>query len=262
MRLWACPNGRHPAVRGPERPRKNATCRFCLPCSQGSAALVERVAPALVRERAVAKASQVMRAQDLRERTRQNTELARAAYPVGWLREWHAVAGKLAAWPRPLGPREVEANIRAARPQRYQVKGAIWGRDVVDTTGRLWPAETHIGEGVDGPVYYDEPAKARTSGHAYGTRRIALTAGTDRADALATLLHELAHCACPRESHGDGWRSTFVAAVEELTGRSLAEVELDGHRRSGIELHDQLRCLIALAGLHEVGDPRRWHPGC
>lgn len=262
-RLWVCPAGRHPAVRGPERPRKNATCRFCLPCSAGSPALVERVAPALVRRREASAASNAARAVVLKDRVRAAAEVARTAYPVGWLREWHAVLGGLTTWGRGVGPDRVAATIRTARPRRLQVKGAVQGRDVTDTTGRVWPAWSEIGAGVDGPVWMEEPPPLRTSGHAWGHHRITLTAGTDRADALATLIHELAHCATGHEDgpHGDAWRSTFVAAAEELTGRSIVGVTPDGKRRSGLDVHDLVRVLIETAGLHTITDPREYNVG-
>lgn len=260
MKLWVCPNGRHPAVRGPERPRKFATVRFCLGCSEGASQLVERVAPALVRQRSAAKVSRVQRAKEARVKTAAASERGRTAYPGGWLREWHAVIGGLAAWPRALGPVEIAATFRTAHPRKEQIKGARWGTDVVDTTGRLWPAGSSIGEGVSGPVYHLRPAEVRTSGHAYGKRRIVLTAGTNRADALATLVHELAHCAVGYAGgpHSDAWRSTFVAAAEELSGRSIVGVELDGLRCSALRVHDQVRVLFQQAGLGDVTDPRSY----
>lgn len=50
---WECPNGLHPAVLGSTRPPLDATVRVCLDCSKGSTRLVQRVAPALERQRAV-----------------------------------------------------------------------------------------------------------------------------------------------------------------------------------------------------------------
>lgn len=50
---WECPNGMHPGVLGPSRPRKIATCRYCLKCSDVAGVLVERVAPANERKRTV-----------------------------------------------------------------------------------------------------------------------------------------------------------------------------------------------------------------
>lgn len=49
---WECPNGLHPGVLGSTRPPKDATVRYCLPCSAEATRLVARTAPALERERA------------------------------------------------------------------------------------------------------------------------------------------------------------------------------------------------------------------
>lgn len=49
---WECPNGKHPAILAPQRPRKNDVRRFCLPCSEQAGVLVERTAPSLERKRA------------------------------------------------------------------------------------------------------------------------------------------------------------------------------------------------------------------
>lgn len=61
MKLWRCPNGRHPAVRAPARPRRNASARYCLACSAASATLVERVCESLERERTQRKATRTKR---------------------------------------------------------------------------------------------------------------------------------------------------------------------------------------------------------
>lgn len=49
---WECPNGKHPAVLAPQRPRKNDVRRYCLRCSETEGVLVERTAPSLERKRA------------------------------------------------------------------------------------------------------------------------------------------------------------------------------------------------------------------
>jgi hypothetical protein len=49
---WDCPNGRHPGVLGPTRPRMDSVVRYCLTCSQQTGRLVLRVAPTLERKRA------------------------------------------------------------------------------------------------------------------------------------------------------------------------------------------------------------------
>ncbi len=44
---WECPNGKHPAVLAPTKPRKDDIRRYCLPCSEAKGRLVTRVAPRL-----------------------------------------------------------------------------------------------------------------------------------------------------------------------------------------------------------------------
>src|SRR4051812_9740514 len=71
---WECPHGLHPAVLGSTRPTKNATVRFCLPCSLDEGVLVERTAPALERQRAARTAAAAVK----RDRKAQREREARA----------------------------------------------------------------------------------------------------------------------------------------------------------------------------------------
>lgn len=68
--------------------------------------------------------------------------------------------------------------------------------------------------------------RRRSSGLAFqlgsGVGRVIVRAGTWQADALATLVHELAHVALgPNTGHGSRWARTFVDAVYELTGEEV-----------------------------------------
>lgn len=60
---WECPNGEHAGVLGSTRPPKDSIVRYCLPCSEATGRLVERVAPALERKRAAKTAARKTRAQ-------------------------------------------------------------------------------------------------------------------------------------------------------------------------------------------------------
>lgn len=65
-------------------------------------------------------------------------------------------------------------------------------------------------------------SKVASSGHAWPTGRITMTAGSDEADARATVLHELAHVAAPRAcQHGSRWRHLLLAAAMEVVGRPV-----------------------------------------
>lgn len=68
---WECPHGLHPGELGSTRPRKDATVRFCLPCSIDDGRLVERVAPALERQRAARTATVQARAAARKQRERE-----------------------------------------------------------------------------------------------------------------------------------------------------------------------------------------------
>jgi hypothetical protein len=59
------------------------------------------------------------------------------------------------------------------------------------------------------------------TGHAYPYGgRITMTVSDNRGDGLATLLHEMAHCAAPpRCAHGKEFREMFLAAAAEVCGR-------------------------------------------
>lgn len=70
---WDCPNGLHPGVLGPVRPRMDNTVRYCLPCSERAGVLVRRVAPTLERKRK----ARDERAAAKRERNRVMRETAR-----------------------------------------------------------------------------------------------------------------------------------------------------------------------------------------
>lgn len=67
---WECPAGLHPAVLGASRPRKDATCRYCLPCSTSNARLVLRTAPVVEARRHVRKNLTAIQAAKRRERER------------------------------------------------------------------------------------------------------------------------------------------------------------------------------------------------
>jgi hypothetical protein len=80
---WECPNGCG-AVMGPRRPRKDDVRRYCLPCSEESGRLVERVAPVVEKERKAAaeRAAKKRAARAARIRERKNKYTARGPSPV------------------------------------------------------------------------------------------------------------------------------------------------------------------------------------
>lgn len=73
-------------------------------------------------------------------------------------------------------------------------------------------------------VEFRERRACYSTGVAYpGLRRIVVTAGADVPEALATILHELAHQAAGRaeDHHGARWRRIYGQAVAEVTGIDL-----------------------------------------
>jgi hypothetical protein len=84
------------------------------------------------------------------------------------------------------------------------------------------------GKRVDFKIRLPAPATrhAESTGHAYGSHRFVITAGSDAADARGTILHEIAHCAAGYTDgpHGDRWRSVFTEATRELTGETPTPV--------------------------------------
>ena len=69
MRRWKCPECGDGCL-APERPRTNDVRRYCLPCSEESGRLVERVCPALEKERAARYQRQQERQAKKREKER------------------------------------------------------------------------------------------------------------------------------------------------------------------------------------------------
>lgn len=56
-----------------------------------------------------------------------------------------------------------------------------------------------------------------------GDRTAIVRAGSDMADALVTILHELAHLAVlDHVGHGDAWRERYAEAVLEVTGIQIS----------------------------------------
>lgn len=92
-----------------------------------------------------------------------------------------------------------------------------WGRTLEEVTIELRQRSEGVGRYSTGVCY---PT----------LRRIVVTAGSDVPQALATILHELAHAAAPGdEGHGDRWQAIFAAAVLEVTGIRLVH-PVDNYR--------------------------------
>lgn len=195
---WECPRGLHPGVLGGSRPKKNAIVRYCLRCSEDAGELVERVAPALERQRA--RKTAVREAKRERER---GVPSVSSLVPVlnVHLNEVTLDARELLAeaW-------RTDALRGGGRPPRLTIRRGTADR------GRGRPTR----EPVNPTIRFDD----RISGHAKPyERRIVLTVrpGLGEAWLRAIVVHEAAHIACDAdEGHGGLWRATYVRAIREL----------------------------------------------
>lgn len=217
---WECAEGLHPGVLGSTRPRSNSIVRYCLPCSENAGVLIERVAPALERQRNAKTAMREQRRRTERERAVEAKAralivpvidengvgfdldagvLLREAWRTSELRSQQRDAWPKSKFPPPLP----ELVIRRGKAGR--------GRDSEER--RAW---------IVSPDSRSNPIRLRDtmSGHAaYDGSRIVLTARPDLgAEWLrAIVVHEAAHAACPVDAqHGPRWRTAYVRAIREI----------------------------------------------
>jgi hypothetical protein len=219
VKIWRCPlcdDGK----RAPARMRRDNALRYCLTCSGKTGKLVERVCPSAAAERerreAERKAAEI-KAKDraaAKATAHEQTERGRLEAKC---REWL----KLDAFKDGLNSSWFTDRGIRLRPVQFQIRLA--GQRVRKTLQRV-EEKPKPGQ-VLGDVYYEEVTtkyKRQTwsTGHAwYRQRRFVVTAGTDYADALATILHEITHVATADDrGHGPAWRACFADAVEEVTG--------------------------------------------
>lgn len=114
-------------------------------------------------------------------------------------------------------------TARAGSPRRHAPtqypQGWVWAWTERAMRLRAWGPAMHVELHVDDYQGGDR-GLART--WAVGQGRIDVYADDDRADVLATVLHELAHVAVgPGVAHAPPWRWAFAAAVRELTGHAI-----------------------------------------
>lgn len=181
---WKCPRCGSGKLLG-MRPRVNATDRFCLPCSEETGTLVERVCPVLEtqREKAAAKAAEKQKQKRLREAGK---------YVVNGvdLRKELSRLWRIAQRIEPRLGKQSPPTLTIHRSKR-------WG-----TSGRAWTSSFALTKGKGGAVYRGP--------------RIHLTCGTNLGTMLYVFAHEVAHHVATARgawsSHGD----TFKAAEAEM----------------------------------------------
>lgn len=172
-RRWVCPKC-GAGTNGPERPRRDDVRRYCLDCSAETGRLVERVAPALERQRAQAREKSAAKTTRKRETAREK-----------------AIAQR-----------------------------SIGGFDLLAEAKRIWNLPTmkelHRGKELPPIEWRRSPTKFRTSGHCdYYSRRIVITIGTDAADAIETVEHELMHAVVGDEGHSARYWSLVRSVAKE-----------------------------------------------
>lgn len=82
--LWKCPEGEHTGVRAPTRPRKDDIRRFCIPCSEASGRLTERISPVVEKERARKEAARKRKEATKRRRASKKAKTARVSSPTSY----------------------------------------------------------------------------------------------------------------------------------------------------------------------------------
>lgn len=158
---WECPAGKHPAVLGPTKPRRDNIVRYCLPCSQATGKLTERVAPTVERRREAAaeRAAAKRKAKATRDKAREDAYYTVAGEDLRVLYKRLArhvgEHGKLA---RRRMPRLVITRRRSVPSSRYGAASpyewTIWisdypGIDRADVTETLLHEMVHLYVGGD-----------------------------------------------------------------------------------------------------------------
>lgn len=182
---WTCPNGKHPAVLAPTKPRRDDVRRYCLPCSEAKGRLVQRVAPTLEARRECAEEKRKLAAKVKTERTREEET---AYYMVHGV-DLRAELKKLFA-------------SKIAKQYAHQMRRHFTVMPEIVVRTRSTPNVRRYGV-------------AYTSRHQILINRIP---GHDQHMVRETLAHELAHILTPGHGHDHVWKSVFRQLVEEVYG--------------------------------------------
>lgn len=182
---WTCPNGKHPTVMAPTKPRRDDVRRYCLPCSEAKGRLVQRVAPTLDarRERAEEKRKLTAKAKTAREREQED------AYFMVHGVDLRAELKKLFA-------------SKVAQQYAHQMRRHFTVLPTIVVRTRSTPNVRRYGV-------------AYTSRHQILINRIP---GQDQHTVRETLAHELAHILTPTPGHGHDhvWKSVFRQLCEQV----------------------------------------------
>jgi hypothetical protein len=174
---WVCPECGGFKLAS-SRPKRLATVRFCLPCSESTGLLVERSCPKLDK----ARESKAAREKARRQRAVVRRKKARAKRLGTAEEKWHYGGYDLRT--------EATRLLKIARDEGYRCKKpsmtASWRHKGNYATGRSWGGKVHF----------------------------TIPKGSPAAPALVLLAHELAHEATP-DHHGHEWRWLFRTLVNK-----------------------------------------------
>lgn len=204
MPRWVCPDCSSTKL-APQKPRRDDVRRYCLPCSEKTGRLVQRVCPVLQKK--------ALNLQERRAKQRENLQKARRAVKematrrrkerVDWekpLRQLHERWQRLRSWGLVLN-----CSLNIKRSSRRPDHG--------------WAYPERYGKGK--VVIYLDPV-----------------APVDGAANQALLLHEMAHIAAgPGEHHSIKWRELFIAACDEILGEHIAVPDLPPGRPTKAAIH-------------------------
>lgn len=229
---WVCPLCSSGKL-APSRPRKDDVRRFCLPCSERTGRLVERLSPAL--ERARRERAERRKTKDKRKKAGERKRRQSYCQEAQERRQDREAALGL--------PKSLQAYVRQmarlktwrqARLEDVKVK-IRWG-DICSGTGHAKLEWWYLSDGT----------------------QITVTLGRSGAGALALLLHEFAHHAAYRmhgeRDHGEPMKRLLIDATEELTGMEVDAVVDGGHCYTVVDppCQEAIKAWLAEGGKDEI----------
>lgn len=189
-RIWECEQCGS-RKKGPDRPRRNSSVRYCFPCSDTRGKLVERRCPSLDRQRAAKK----RRREVARERARQVERAGRMEVEGVNLMERLVILSSLPCWSQSFALRGLpELSVRWTTAYPHGVSGSA----------RDWDWRICMTIGV-----YASYAEAEET-------------------LIHEMAHLIAGC---EEGHSNVWKETFRQALREswgveIVGRSSSALDV------------------------------------
>lgn len=203
------------------RPRKNATARYCLPCSEETGYLVERVSPALERKRAQKTAQRAQRAKRERARTATVRQDRAAAVEAKWFsddKDMRVTIREICVSIPFLRDRGVTVSRTAEKIIKH---ASLFNRD--GTTGSAWRGSpNHPGS-------------------------VSLNFGKDYARSWDLALHELLHAIGFK--HGPEMTHALLVCARQFWGENPYDHGYDGRGNFGTYNADEVVIKMARAAL-------------